>query len=98
MISLLWPFAMVILAPLFFLNSPGRLLFTYLVPLVPFVWVFDGYVSCLRTRTPSEVQDLIRQAVPDEHERRKWRFRHGEEMHTVPIGRLYWIIATKEDD
>jgi hypothetical protein len=52
------------LSPLFFTAfvKPfrwSRLLFTYLVPLVPFVLLFDGVVSCLRTYSPSELTDLV---------------------------------------
>lgn len=35
-----------------------RLFWTYLVPLVPFVAVWDGVVSCLRTYTPAELRAL----------------------------------------
>jgi hypothetical protein len=97
MVSLLWPLAM-LLTPIYFLNSPGHLFFTYLVPLVPFVWVFDGYVSCMRTRTLDEVRDLMKRAVDgDEDELRKWSVTSGEEVHTLVIGKLFWIVATKND-
>ncbi|KPI36159.1 uncharacterized protein AB675_8972 [Cyphellophora attinorum] len=96
MVSLLWPLAIVILAPIYFYNSPGRLVFTYLVPCVPFVWVFDGYISCLRTRTPAEVRTLMREAV-GEDKLRDWIIRSGQETHTVPIGKLRWFMATKDD-
>jgi hypothetical protein len=33
----------------------SRLLFTYLLPLIPLVVLWDGIVSCLRTRTPEEL-------------------------------------------
>lgn len=33
----------------------SRLLFTYLLPLIPFVVLWDGVVSCFRTRTPAEL-------------------------------------------
>jgi hypothetical protein len=36
----------------------SRLLWTYVVPLVPFVVLFDGIVSCLRTYNPTELQAL----------------------------------------
>ena len=36
----------------------SRLLWTYLVPIVPFIVLFDGIVSCLRTYTPAELQAL----------------------------------------
>ena len=36
-----------------------RLFWTYLVPVVPLVVWFEGTVSCLRTYTPAELQDLV---------------------------------------
>jgi hypothetical protein len=36
----------------------SRLLLTYLVPLIPLVVLWDGIVSCLRTRTPEELLAL----------------------------------------
>lgn len=36
----------------------SRLLWTYLVPVIPFVVWFDGVVSCLRTYTPGELLGL----------------------------------------
>jgi hypothetical protein len=35
-----------------------RLLFTYLIPVIPLVIAFDGVVSCLRTSTPKELLEL----------------------------------------
>ncbi|KAL6248840.1 hypothetical protein RBB50_003903 [Rhinocladiella similis] len=94
-VSLLWPLAMLI-APIYFWQSPWHLLFTYLVPIVPFIWVYDGYISCLRTRTPEEVQALLRSRVPRE-DLAGWKFQHGQVCHTWPIGWLYWIICYKSD-
>lgn len=37
----------------------SRLVFTYLIPIVPLVVIFDGVVSCLRTYTPDELRDLV---------------------------------------
>jgi len=36
----------------------SRLLWTYLIPLVPMVTLFDGLVSCLRTYSIEELRDL----------------------------------------
>ncbi len=36
----------------------SRLLWTYVVPLVPLVVLVDGIVSCLRTYTPDELREL----------------------------------------
>jgi hypothetical protein len=38
----------------------SRLLLTYLLPLIPLVVLWDGIVSCFRTRTPQELLDLTR--------------------------------------
>jgi hypothetical protein len=56
-------FATILLMPLFALVlTPrmrpfrwSRLLLTYLLPLIPFVVLWDGLVSCVRTRTPQEL-------------------------------------------
>ena len=37
----------------------SRMVFTYLVPIIPFVVCFDGIVSCLRTYTPNELRELF---------------------------------------
>ena len=37
----------------------SRLLWTYLIPLVPLAVWFDGTVSCLRTYTPEELRDCV---------------------------------------
>ena len=37
-----------------------RLILTYLVPLIPFVFVFDGIVSCLRTYSIEELQLMVK--------------------------------------
>lgn len=36
----------------------SRLAFTYLIPLIPFTLLWDGIVSCARTRTPAELKQL----------------------------------------
>jgi hypothetical protein len=40
----------------------SRLLFTYLIPIVPLVVLWDGIVSCLRCYTPRELEELARSA------------------------------------
>jgi len=37
----------------------SRLLWTYLVPILPLVLLFDGVVSCLRTYRPQELRELV---------------------------------------
>jgi hypothetical protein len=38
----------------------SRLAWTYLPPVLPFVGLFDGVVSCLRTYNPAELRDMSR--------------------------------------
>lgn len=57
----------ILLSPLFvLLVTPfirpfrgSRLLWTYLVPVVPLLVLWDGLVSCLRTYTPRELQEMV---------------------------------------
>jgi hypothetical protein len=50
---------------LLFLHTPrirpfrwSRLLWTYLIPIIPLVLLFDGVVSCLRTYRPQELREI----------------------------------------
>jgi hypothetical protein len=51
---------------LLFLHTPrirpfrwSRLLWTYLIPIIPLVLLFDGVVSCLRTYQPQELREIV---------------------------------------
>ena len=51
---------------LLFLHTPrirpfrwSRLLWTYLIPIIPFILLFDGIVSCLRTYRPEELRGIV---------------------------------------
>ncbi|KAL2759471.1 hypothetical protein ACRALDRAFT_1067716 [Sodiomyces alcalophilus JCM 7366] len=77
------------------LRSWSFLVFTYLVPVLPFVVVFDGWVSCLRTRTPDEVRTLMKTCGASSVD---WDVRSGSEVHLWPCGYLHWIIATKKSE
>jgi hypothetical protein len=48
---------------LWFWGSWSQLFFTYVIPILPAVLVFDGQVSCLRVREFRELLDLIDEAV-----------------------------------
>jgi hypothetical protein len=37
----------------------SRLLWTYVIPIIPLVLLFDGVVSCLRTYRPQELREII---------------------------------------
>ncbi|CAI4215457.1 unnamed protein product [Parascedosporium putredinis] len=82
---LLFP-ATLLLAPLYALRqrSLSALLFTYLIPIIPFVLVFDGWMSGLRTRTPDEVEAMLRRHGGPEAA--NWTVKSGREMHLWPCG------------
>lgn len=82
-----------LITPFYFWRSPGHLFFTYVIPIVPFVVVVDGYTSSVRTRTPKEVQALMDECGADS---RDWIIKSGEEVHTFPTGYMTWVIGTKK--
>lgn len=89
--------AVLLSAPLFAWRwrSPGTLFWCWAVPVLPFVLVFDGWVSALRTRTPDEVEALMRTCGVSEKELAAWEVRSGRECHLPPVADLNWIICTK---
>ncbi|KAK3316447.1 hypothetical protein B0H66DRAFT_295354 [Apodospora peruviana] len=83
-------------------RSPATLLFTYLIPVLPFVLVFDGWMSALRTRTPDEVEALLRTCTDTEggsgeEIAASWEVRSGRETFMWPVGELNWIICAKKE-
>jgi len=79
-------------------RSPATLIFTYLIPILPFVLVFDGWVSSLRTRTPEEVEVLLRScgAEGGDAELSRWEIKSGRDRHLWPTGYLNWIVCVKK--
>lgn len=59
-ILLLGPIAVLLFIPFMKPFRWLRLILTYLVPLIPFVFVFDGIVSCLRTYSLEELQMMVK--------------------------------------
>lgn len=68
------------------------LLFTYVIPVIPLTLMFDGTVSCLRTRSVEEIVELLRQTGVD---LALWDITHGAEWHTWPFGQLRYFAATQ---
>jgi hypothetical protein len=59
-------FYMLLTPLLVWLNTPfirpwrwSRLFWTYVIPAIPFIVMFDGIVSCLRTYTSEELQTMV---------------------------------------
>ncbi|KAI1473021.1 uncharacterized protein F4812DRAFT_36210 [Daldinia caldariorum] len=86
-------FFILLIAPLLYWWSPARLFWVYVIPVVPFVLVFDGLVSCLRTRTAHEVEALLRTCGANTD---GWEVKSGKEQFLWPCGYLHWIIGTKK--
>jgi len=84
---------MIFITPFYFWRSPGHLFFTYIIPILPFVIVFDGYISSLRTRSADEVQALMKECGASCD---GWTVRSGQEQHTWPTGYMTWVIGVKE--
>ncbi|RDA92892.1 hypothetical protein CP533_3866 [Ophiocordyceps camponoti-saundersi (nom. inval.)] len=72
-------------------KSIGMLFFTYVIPILPFVVVFDGFISALRTRTPHEVELLLRSCGGGDTD--KWEFRSRSDRFLFPCGYLNWIVC-----
>lgn len=81
-----------LISPYYFWRSPGHLFFTYVIPIVPFVLVFDGIVSSLRTRSSEEVQALMKECGADCD---GWVVKDGREQHTWPTGYMTWVMGIK---
>lgn len=65
----------------------SRLLYTYLLPIVPLCTLWDGVVSCLRVYEPSELKDLI-SGLPDSD----YRWECGRlAVPKMPTGLTYLI-------
>jgi hypothetical protein len=54
------PWACLLMTPFIRPFRLSRLLLTYLVPLIPITILWDGIVSCARTRTPEELKQLTK--------------------------------------
>lgn len=92
-----------LIAPLLWLGSWywfwgqwGHLFWTYVVPVVPIVTVYDGLVSCLRTRREREVLNLVKEAAKAGGGLDGWKFEAGGETHTWPIGSMQYLIGVKD--
>ncbi|ESZ92524.1 hypothetical protein SBOR_7096 [Sclerotinia borealis F-4128] len=95
--SIITMFAMGIMimgiTPFYFWRSPGHLFFTYIIPIIPFVLVFDGIISSLRTRSAEEVEALMKKSGGDIN---GWKVLSGRERHTWPTGYMTWVMGVKE--
>jgi len=66
----------------------SRLLWTYFIPVIPFVVLFDGVVSCLRTYRPEELREIIGGLIGSEYE---WSV--GEHLGPAGIIPISYVIG-----
>ncbi|KUI53053.1 hypothetical protein VP1G_00552 [Cytospora mali] len=79
-------------------RSPGTLFWSWIIPVLPFVLVFDGWMSAMRTRTADEVEALLRTCGADKRELEKWQVKSGSVLHLPPVAYVNWIICTKREE
>ena len=83
-IGLMFPWALMLFVctPLIRPFRWSRLLWTYVVPIIPFVLLFDGVVSCLRTYRPEELHEMIKQLSGSEYQ---WKVGEHSKAGQAPI-------------
>ncbi len=78
---------------LMFLHTPrirpfrwSRLLWTYLIPVIPLVLLFDGVVSCLRTYRPQELREMVEKLTSCEYQWKIGELAGGKMPITYLVG------------
>jgi hypothetical protein len=68
-VALMFPWALLALlyTPMVRPFRWSRLLWTYLLPVIPLVLLFDGIVSCLRSYRPEELLEIARESGQSEY-------------------------------
>jgi len=64
----------------------SRLLWTYLIPIIPLVFLFDGLVSCLRTYRPQELREIVDKLTAGEYQWEIGEHSSGKAPITYLIG------------
>jgi hypothetical protein len=79
----LWALTPLIFTPMIRPFRWSRLFWTYAVPMIPLVLLFDGVVSCLRTYRPRELHEIIAKLTATEYQ---WELgEHSGSLGGVPI-------------
>src|ERR1700733_2619822 len=93
---ILWALSPLLFTPFVRPFRWSRLFFTYLLPLLPFVLLFDGIVCCLRTYRPSELSDLVHELGTTDYEWQTGELR--ESILKAPITYLIGFPCTSAAD
>lgn len=87
---LIVPLIVLFVTPLIRPFRLGRLLFTYLIPVLPLAIGFDGIVSCLRVYSPDELRKLV--AMADAVGQYDWEI--GEDKVEKHPATITYLIGT----
>jgi len=89
-IALMFPWALMlsVFTPLIRPFRWSRLLFTYVVPIIPLALLFDGVVSCLRTYRPQELREMIKKLSGIEYQ---WEV--GEHPKASGLAPITYLIG-----
>ena len=63
-----WALLSFVVTPLIRPFRWSRLLWTYVIPIIPLVLLFDGVVSCLRTYRPQELREIIEKLTASDYQ------------------------------
>jgi hypothetical protein len=75
LMAVLMPLSALLMGPFIRPFRLSRMIWTYVLPVIPFVLWFDGILSCLRAYSLAELSELIRHLKPNDY---KWEI--GERM------------------
>jgi hypothetical protein len=92
-IALMFPWALMlfVFAPLIRPFRWSRLFYTYVIPIIPLVLLFDGVVSCLRSYRPQELREIIAKLSGIEYQ---WEV--GEQSKARGQAPITYLIGTPQ--
>ena len=83
-----WAFMPFVFTPLIRPFRWSRLFWTYLVPIIPLVLLFDGVVSCLRTYRTQELREMVKKLTGIRY---KWEV--GEQARGLGRAPITYLIG-----
>jgi len=91
MLVLLSPLGVWTLTPVIRPVRAGRLFWTYAFPIIPAMAFWDGLVSCLRTYSPKELSEMVKDLSPHEYVWETGRI----QVHGIPAHVTYLLGYAK---
>lgn len=79
-------------------RSPGTLFWSWVIPVLPFVLVWDGWMSSVRTRTVEEITEMMANCGVEPEVLKKWETRSGRITHLPPFADVNWIVTKKSGE